>query len=180
MKKVIRIDYSGMFVEDVILNLGDATPSDCTEIMAPEGFLHPKLVGGVWVEGKDASYVLSHLKGLKLDQIQQAYAQNLLDGFPSSCTGPTLIYDYNEESQKVWVEMFASLTSNFIPDTAFPMNITIKSGTVVPHTKLQLQQLGSGLTVWKFQLHGKYQAITNVNGTIAIATTLSAVSAITW
>jgi hypothetical protein len=51
MRKVIRIDETGMFIEDVILQNTDKTPDDCIEIPCPDGFYCPKLDGDKWVEG---------------------------------------------------------------------------------------------------------------------------------
>ena len=182
MIKVVRVDPTGLYLEDILLAEGALVPSDCIAIAVTQGLLQPKwdAILKVWAEGATQANQLLSAKNDKTNEIESSYQQALSYGFASSCTGVALIYDYTEESQRIWVELFASLMSNFIPDAIFPMPITIKSGTVVLHTKLQLQQLGSDLTVWKFQLHGKYQAITNAGGTIAIATTLSAVSAITW
>ena len=51
MRKVIRIDENGMYVEDIILQNDEATPDDCTEVPCPDGFYNPKLDGEKWVEG---------------------------------------------------------------------------------------------------------------------------------
>lgn len=51
MKKVIRIDETGMFVEDVILTDEEATPSDCVDVECPAGFYKPKWNGAAWIEG---------------------------------------------------------------------------------------------------------------------------------
>jgi hypothetical protein len=54
MRKVIRIDENGMFIEDVILQNSEATPEDCTEVPCLDGFYHPKfnLETNEWIEGK--------------------------------------------------------------------------------------------------------------------------------
>jgi len=51
IKKVIRIDTDGLYVEDVLLNDGQETPSDCIEIFCPDGFYKPKWDGTEWIEG---------------------------------------------------------------------------------------------------------------------------------
>jgi len=51
MKKVLRIDNNGFYIEDVILKDGEATPSDCVEIQCPDGFYKPKWDGTQWIEG---------------------------------------------------------------------------------------------------------------------------------
>jgi len=53
MKRVIRINPEGFYVEDVILEDDQETPSDCTSILVPDlGLYSPKLVDDIWVEGK--------------------------------------------------------------------------------------------------------------------------------
>ena len=182
MKMVHRIDTNGMFIEDILLEDDELTPGDCVEVQAEPGFHHPQWdsVNKVWGEGKSEEYVLAHLKTLKIEQIKQAYEQNMLDGFASSCTGVYHIYDYSEESQKLWVEVFSSLQSGFIPDAAFPLAITLKDGEVVFHTKLQLQQFGSELTMWKFGMHSKSQALTNSGGAVMSASTVEVLDSIVW
>ncbi|WP_404988160.1 hypothetical protein [Clostridium culturomicium] len=51
MKKVLKIDIRGFFIEDVILNDGDVTPENCIEVDCPEGFYKPKWDGEKWSEG---------------------------------------------------------------------------------------------------------------------------------
>lgn len=52
MKKVLRIDIEGFFLEDIILeDDDDITPSDCVEIECPEGFYRPRWDGQRWIEG---------------------------------------------------------------------------------------------------------------------------------
>lgn len=51
MRKVIRIDSNGFYIEDVILQDGEAMPSDCTDIFCPDGFYKPLLQNGIWIEG---------------------------------------------------------------------------------------------------------------------------------
>lgn len=51
MKKVIQIDADGFFVEDVILQDSEKTPTDCVEVEVPQGLFHPKWNGTAWIEG---------------------------------------------------------------------------------------------------------------------------------
>lgn len=51
MKKVLKIDSDGFYVEDVILNPIEEIPSDCIETHCPEGFYKPKWDGEKWIEG---------------------------------------------------------------------------------------------------------------------------------
>ena len=51
MKKVIKINDDGIFVEDVLLKNNEPTPSDCIETPCPNGFYKPKWDGAEWVEG---------------------------------------------------------------------------------------------------------------------------------
>ncbi|QAT43431.1 hypothetical protein [Aminipila luticellarii] len=51
MKKVIKIDENGLFVEDVIIQDGEKIPTKCIETLCSDGFYKPKWDGSKWVEG---------------------------------------------------------------------------------------------------------------------------------
>jgi len=51
MTKVIEIDSNGMFVTDVILQDGQAIPTNCIATDCPSGFYLPMWNGSVWTEG---------------------------------------------------------------------------------------------------------------------------------
>ncbi|EHI98056.1 hypothetical protein CDLVIII_1357 [Clostridium sp. DL-VIII] len=51
MRKVLKIDDNGFFIEDVLLENKEITPDDCIEINCPVGFYKPKWDGDKWVEG---------------------------------------------------------------------------------------------------------------------------------
>ena len=51
MKKVLRIDKQGFYIEDVILHDTELIQDDCVETHCPEGFYKPKWDGEKWVEG---------------------------------------------------------------------------------------------------------------------------------
>jgi len=51
MRKVLKIDSNGFYIEDVILQDSKAIPSDCIEIICPDGFYKPKWNGTEWIEG---------------------------------------------------------------------------------------------------------------------------------
>lgn len=51
MRKVLRIDSNGFFLEDVLLDDEEIIPSNCVEIQCPDGFYKPKWTGSEWIEG---------------------------------------------------------------------------------------------------------------------------------
>jgi hypothetical protein len=51
MKKVIRIDEQGLFLEDVILQDHELIPTNCIETDCQGGLYLPKWNGTEWVEG---------------------------------------------------------------------------------------------------------------------------------
>jgi hypothetical protein len=51
LKKVIKIDTQGLFVEDVLIQDNEITPNDCIEVICPDGFYRTKWNGNQWVEG---------------------------------------------------------------------------------------------------------------------------------
>lgn len=51
MKKVIKVDENGLFLEDVILQECEIIPDSCIEAPCPDGFYKPKWDGVNWVEG---------------------------------------------------------------------------------------------------------------------------------
>lgn len=51
MRKVLKIDINGFFIEDVLLKDGEVAPLDCIDVMCPQGFYKPKWNGSEWVEG---------------------------------------------------------------------------------------------------------------------------------
>lgn len=67
MRKVIRIDSGGFFVEDVILKQEDETPEDCIEVLCQDGFYRPKwdFDNEEWVEGKSQA----ELDQMELDRL---------------------------------------------------------------------------------------------------------------
>ena len=67
MKKVLRIDTNGYFLEDVILDSEETTPIDCIEVECPQGFYKPKWQNDKWIEGISNE----ELEGLKKDEIKQ-------------------------------------------------------------------------------------------------------------
>jgi len=52
MKKVIRIDQNGYFVEDVLLEDWEETSEGLVSLEVPAGLYLPRYVAGEWVEGK--------------------------------------------------------------------------------------------------------------------------------
>jgi len=51
MRKVLKIDINGYFIEDVVLQDNETTPSGCIETPCPDGFYKPKWDGSKWIEG---------------------------------------------------------------------------------------------------------------------------------
>lgn len=68
MRKVIKIDDNGFFIEDVILERGGDTPIDCIEVECPDGFYKPRWNGSMWIEGLTPQEI-EELK--KIDNIPQ-------------------------------------------------------------------------------------------------------------
>lgn len=50
MRQVFKIDSSGFYIEPVILN-DESTPSNCVEVVPPQGLYKLKWNGSSWVEG---------------------------------------------------------------------------------------------------------------------------------
>jgi hypothetical protein len=57
MRKVIKIDSNGLYVEDVLLKDEDLTPDDCVETTCEGGFIHPKFENGSWIEGATSAVI---------------------------------------------------------------------------------------------------------------------------
>lgn len=57
MRKVIRIDKCGFYVEDVVLQDIDLAPYDCVDLHCPDGLYKPKWTGSEWVEGLSKSEI---------------------------------------------------------------------------------------------------------------------------
>jgi len=52
MRKVLKINSEGLFLEDVLIKDDEELPSDCVETLCPDGFYSPKWLKGKWIEGK--------------------------------------------------------------------------------------------------------------------------------
>jgi hypothetical protein len=68
MKMVAKVDAQGHFLEDVLLEDGEATPQNCVTQRPPEGFYSPRWTGSTWVEGKPESEILESKKAEKVDE----------------------------------------------------------------------------------------------------------------
>lgn len=51
MIKLIKIDDSGVFIEDVIVKEKPSDMKNLIEVSCPDGFYKPKWNGAAWVEG---------------------------------------------------------------------------------------------------------------------------------
>lgn len=131
-------------------------------------------------ERADPPPALEQVQQAKISDVTDAYQKELCSGFTSTATGTALEYDYSQTSQDLWKELFNSMTAGFIPDVIFPMDITLKDSTVVPHTKAQLQQIGGEVTVRKLSLYGKLQGMVAKAGSIMSASTIDKVNEISW
>lgn len=121
---------------------------------------------------------LNDIKQTKIQEIDQAYQAEINSTFTSSATGTVLIYDFSQSSQNLWRDLFKAIEKNLIPDTSFPIDITLADGTTVPHTKAQLEQVEADIAMWKFPLYQKYQKL--VTSTIPNASTIDEINAIVW
>lgn len=159
-------------------------PFETLDVTQQPVFDNPALYlyqGGKFVNNPIAGQIqLQSAKQAKIAEMTKAYETELNGTFTSSATGTALVYDYGKTSQELWKELSDAITANYIPDTAFPMNITLANGTNIPHTKLQLQQIFGEITVRKLTLYGKLQGMVTANGTIMSATTIDVVNAIKW
>lgn len=63
MKKVLKIDSKGYFIEDVLLDENETTPTDCVEVPCQQGFYKPKWDGTHWVEGLTQEEIVSYKPG---------------------------------------------------------------------------------------------------------------------
>lgn len=80
VKKVLKIDNNGFFVEDVILKDSEEILVDYIQTECPDGFYKPKWNGTEWVEGltqeeieefKNKPRELSEIEQLKIIQAEQ-------------------------------------------------------------------------------------------------------------
>lgn len=51
MKKILKINSDGYFLEDILVSDNHSIPDDCIEKECPQGFIRPKWNGNEWVEG---------------------------------------------------------------------------------------------------------------------------------
>ncbi len=51
MKKVLKINEDGFFIEDVVLEDEESIPEGCIEVECPQGFYKPRWDGSMWIEG---------------------------------------------------------------------------------------------------------------------------------
>jgi len=116
----------------------------------------------------------------KITEVTTAYQVELYSTFISSATGTELDYDYSRNSEALWKELKDGIRDGDIPDTVFPMNITLANGMVVTHTKAELQQIFGEVTMRKLQLYSKWQSMVVVGGTILSTSTVEEVNAISW
>jgi hypothetical protein len=68
MRAVARIDASGFFVSDVLLEDGEALPVGCVEDRPAQGFYLPRWTGSEWVESRPEAEILDDAKAQKIDE----------------------------------------------------------------------------------------------------------------
>ncbi len=71
MKKVIKINLQGLFVEDVILYDEDEIPTDCIDIPCPDGLYLPKWTGTSWTEGKPQAEINRLLERDEINRLKE-------------------------------------------------------------------------------------------------------------
>lgn len=139
-----------------------------------------EMVDGMYQIKAPPPPTLDEFKQQKITEVTQAYNDELNSTFTSSATETELIYDFSPNSQTLWKELQSSIDGNYLPDTIFPMNITLADGTVVPHTKAQLQQIFGEVTLRKLQLYGKLQSMVTVGGLILSCENEEELNLIMW
>jgi hypothetical protein len=77
MRAVTKIDAQGLYLEDVLLEDGEALPEGCIESRPPEGFHRPRWDGSGWVEGKPESEIVEARKPEKIAQMHAAAIDEL-------------------------------------------------------------------------------------------------------
>ena len=180
--------YLGNATEWINIPIGCAVLGPFEEEVASaivkDAWFHPNYylvqAGALVAKANILDLQLVDSKMAKVAEISNAYKVQLNSNFTSSATGTSLIYSFSPESQSLWEELLNSITANYIPDTMFPMPITLLNGTKVTHTKLQLQQIFGEITVRKLLLYGKLQGMVAVGGSIQAATTIDAVNLVVW
>lgn len=84
MRKVLRIDNNGFFIEDVILQDKEITPSNCVEAQCNEGFYKPKWNGSTWMEGLTQTEIDAiknkPIQPSQLELLQKAVDDLILNG----------------------------------------------------------------------------------------------------
>ena len=167
-------------VENLIVADDSYIPQDGYVVVSIEGL--SVSVGDSW-DGVDFATIqpsLNDSQQSKIAKVTAGYQAELNSTFVSSATGTALVYDFSPNSQSLWKELMDAVNAGYVPDTMFPMGITLDNGTVIPHEKTQLQQIFGEITARKLQLYGKLQSMVTVGGTILSATTIDAVDTITW
>jgi hypothetical protein len=69
---VSKIDEGGFYVEDVLLEDGQALPESCVEERPQEGFHAPRWAGSQWTEGKPSAEIFEEAKAQKEAELRDA------------------------------------------------------------------------------------------------------------
>jgi len=97
MRKVLRIDSNGFYIEDVILQDSKAIPSDCIEIICPDGFYKPKWDGNTWVEGLTQAEI-DAIKNVPAPKTDTEVMQDTIDTLTSSLSQTSDVLNYMIEN----------------------------------------------------------------------------------
>lgn len=93
MRKILRIDSNGFYIEDVILQNGEVTPTDCIEIICPDGFYKPKWNGNAWVEGL-TQVEIDAIKNVVMPPTDVQLLQGKVDTLTLNLTKATDVLNY--------------------------------------------------------------------------------------
>ena len=115
MKKAIRIDGDGLFIEDVLLNDIEDLPNDCITIQCENGFYTPKWDGEKWIEGKSQSEIDQINNDVLLIDIRQRRETECF----SVVNRGKLWYDTLTDDQKIelnnWYQEWLNATDTLLP-----------------------------------------------------------------
>lgn len=95
MKKVIRIDKDGLYIEDVIL-FDDNVPNDCIDVDCPNGFILPKWNGEEWVEGGVKAEISNEIQINMLKEELNATDYKVIKCYEYQLTNKELPYDIEQ------------------------------------------------------------------------------------
>lgn len=188
MKKIHKIDVNGYFLEDVILEDNEITPSDCVDVEVPEGFYKPKFANGTWTEGLSQE-TITNILGLTLNDVKQEKINVLTTinnsniTFTSSALGTVHTYLADDSAMAKFNAEYTYINSSSYDNSPI-LWYTLEEGGV-NHTKDQFNQVwlegrnfvANNFAKWD-ELVKKVKAITTDNQTLDQA--IVQVKSIVW